>query len=69
MPSHGTHEMSGARYKKKKCLDCPAVIPVYGKRDRCAPCADLHYVTNKRVRDKERRARAKAAAQQEKADE
>jgi hypothetical protein len=47
--------------KQKKCLDCPALIPVRGKRDRCATCALDRAEMLKRERSKKRWQAIKAA--------
>jgi hypothetical protein len=55
MPRHNTHDYHGHGYEMQKCLDCPAMIPKYGLKVRCAPCASAHYDKLKSARAKARR--------------
>lgn len=60
MPRIGAYDPSTSKAAYKPCADCPATIPIYGKKDRCAPCADAHAQRRKSERAKERRAAVRA---------
>lgn len=54
MPRHGTHDYEERGYAIRVCLDCPAKIPAFGNKVRCAPCASAHFEANRNLRNKER---------------
>lgn len=54
----GTYDLAtSSKGKTKKCLDCPAVIPAKGRRDRCGPCSDAWATKLKRLRGQKAQAK------------
>lgn len=60
MPRKVGHDFHSPKQRMRQCLDCPAMIPTYANKKRCAACADLRGERLKNERKKRAHARKRA---------